>query len=111
MGKFIVTKRKNGEFQFNLKTGNGQVILTSEGYAARSGCMNGIDSVRNNAANEERYHHKKSVSGQFYFNLKSPTGQIIGSSEMYETESARDRGIASVKTNGPGAAIEDKTLI
>jgi uncharacterized protein YegP (UPF0339 family) len=30
MGKFEVTKRSNGEFQFNLKAGNGQVILTSE---------------------------------------------------------------------------------
>jgi len=31
MGKFVISKRKNGEFQFNLLAGNGQVILTSEG--------------------------------------------------------------------------------
>ena len=31
MGKFVITKRANGEFQFNLKAGNGQTILASEG--------------------------------------------------------------------------------
>nr|WP_308601648.1 DUF1508 domain-containing protein [uncultured Dysgonomonas sp.] len=35
MGKFEISKRKNGEFQFNLKAGNGQVILSSEGYTKK----------------------------------------------------------------------------
>ena len=32
MGKFVITKRVNGEYQFNLKAGNDEIILTSEGY-------------------------------------------------------------------------------
>ena len=31
MGSYVVTKRTKEEFQFNLKAGNGQVILASEG--------------------------------------------------------------------------------
>ena len=49
MAKFKITKRTNGEFQFNLKATNGQVILTSEGYSSKAGCNNGIDSVKTNA--------------------------------------------------------------
>ena len=49
MGKFVITKRANGEFQFNLKAGNGQVILTSEGYTTLAACKNGIESVKKNA--------------------------------------------------------------
>ena len=30
MGKFVITKRKNGEFQFSLKATNGQEILGSD---------------------------------------------------------------------------------
>ena len=30
-GKFVISKRSNGDFQFNLKAGNGQVILASQG--------------------------------------------------------------------------------
>lgn len=55
MGKFIIKKRTNGEFQFNLKASNGQVILTSEGYSTKSGCQNGIDSVKTNSNDNSKY--------------------------------------------------------
>lgn len=45
----MVSVRKNGEYQFNLKAGNGQVILSSEGYEGESGRENGIESVKKNA--------------------------------------------------------------
>lgn len=49
-GKFVVTTDKKGEFRFVLKAGNGEVIAMSEGYAAKSSALNGIESVRKNAA-------------------------------------------------------------
>ena len=36
MGKFTLSKRKNDEHQFNLKAGNGEIILTSEGYTTKA---------------------------------------------------------------------------
>lgn len=51
MSKFIISRRKNGEYQFNLQAGNSEIILTSEGYIARAGCENGIASVRTNSQN------------------------------------------------------------
>ncbi len=107
MGKFVITKRKNDEFQFNLKASNGQVILASEGYAAKAGCLNGIESVRKNSQLEERFDKKTATNGKPYFNLKASNGQIIGTSEMYESEAARDNGIASVQKNAPEATVED----
>jgi uncharacterized protein len=109
MGKFEITTRKNGEFQFNLKAGNGQVILTSEGYSSKSGCTNGIESVKKNAPDDNNYDKKTSSNGKPYFNLKATNGQIIGNSEMYETEASRDNGIESVKKNAPDAEISDLT--
>ncbi|WP_299221867.1 YegP family protein [uncultured Aquimarina sp.] len=47
--KFKITKRKNGEFQFNLHAGNGEIIATSEGYTSKQNCEKGIDSVVKNA--------------------------------------------------------------
>lgn len=52
MGKFIISTRKNGEFQFNLKAGNGQTILASEGYSTKGACENGVESVRKNASDD-----------------------------------------------------------
>jgi hypothetical protein len=107
MGKFVITKRTNGEFQFNLKAANGQVILSSEGYSSKAACENGIESVKKNAPNDDRYDLKTSKNDKPFFNLTATNGQIIGSSEMYESTAARDNGIVSVKSNAPDAAVED----
>lgn len=107
MGKFTITKRTNGEFQFNLKATNGQTILSSEGYSSKDGCKNGIDSVRTNAPNDARYDRKVSINGKYYFNLTASNGQVIGTSELYESTTGRDNGIDSVKTNAPQATVED----
>lgn len=48
--KFEVYKDKAGEFRFRLKATNGQIIAVGEGYKALAGCMNGIESVKKNAA-------------------------------------------------------------
>lgn len=109
MGKFVITTRKNAEFQFNLKADNGQVILSSEGYASKSSCTNGIESVRKNAADDARYERLTAKNGKFYFNLKASNGQVIGSSEMYESEAGRNNGIESVKRNAPTATVDDQT--
>ncbi|MGX7668852.1 YegP family protein [Flavobacterium pedocola] len=107
MGKYVISKRKNGEFQFNLKAGNGEVILSSEGYSTKANCKNGIESVQTNSQIDSRYDKKESTNGKFYFNLKSANGQIIGTSEMYESKAGRDGGITSVKNNGTTTVIED----
>ncbi|MCZ4224965.1 YegP family protein [Pedobacter rhodius] len=110
MGKFIITKRKNGEYQFNLEASNGQVILTSEGYNTKASCNKGIDSVKANAPLDARYERKIAKNGQYYFNLKAGNGEIIGTSQMYASISDRDNGIESVKVNAPEANVTDETI-
>jgi uncharacterized protein YegP (UPF0339 family) len=109
MGKFAVSTRANGEFQFNLKADNGQTILASEGYSTKASCENGIESVRKNAQDDDRYERLTSKNGKYYFSLKAGNGQVIGSSEMYESTSGRDNGIESVKKNAPDATTDDQT--
>ena len=51
--KFEMYQDKAGEFRFRLKARNGKIIGTSEGYTAKAGCLNGIESVKANAAEAE----------------------------------------------------------
>lgn len=51
--KFEVYQDKSGEYRFRLKATNGQVIAVSEGYAAKASCLNGVESVKKNAATVE----------------------------------------------------------
>ena len=109
MGKFEITTRKNGEFQFNLKATNGQVILTSQGYKTKANCINGIESVKKNSADEARVERKVAADGRPFFNLMATNGQVIGSSQMYANETNMNNGIASVMNNAPEAEIVDLT--
>ena len=108
-GKFEIKKSTNGQFYFNLKAGNGEVILTGETYSSKQGAEGGIESVKTNAPIEERYERKTSTGGDPYFSLKAANGQSLGRSEMYSSKAAMENGITSVKNNAPGAAVVDLT--
>lgn len=110
MGKFVITKRKDGEFQFNLKAGNGEIILTSEGYKAKDGCKKGIESVRINSQIDDRFERKVSTNDKYYFVLKAGNGEPIGKSQLYSTKQGMESGITSVKNNAPDAEIVDETI-
>ncbi|MBP5184341.1 MAG: YegP family protein [Lachnospiraceae bacterium] len=49
--KFEVYTDKKGETRFRLKASNGQIVATGEGYSTKKACLNGVESVRKNAAN------------------------------------------------------------
>lgn len=108
-GKFECYKDKAGEFRFRLKAGNGETILSSEGYSSKSGCTNGIESVRKNSASPERFEAKTTASGKHRFNLKASNGQVIGTSQNYSSASACEGGMKSVAKNAPDAAVDDQT--
>ncbi len=107
MGKFEIKKDKSNQFRFNLKSGNGEVILRSEGYKAKSSCENGIESVRTNSQDDSKYIRNTASDSSPYFNLKAGNGEIIGTSETYSSTAAMEAGISSVKSNAPKAAVED----
>lgn len=109
VGSFELFKDKSDEFRFRLKAGNGEVILASEGYKQRASAENGIESVRKNAPDDERYERKDTKNDKYMFNLTATNGQVIGTSEVYERTSGRDNGIESVKKNAPEAGVRDLT--
>lgn len=109
-GKFEIKKSANGKFHFNLKAGNGQIILSSEMYESKSACENGIESIKKNAGNEARFERRETKTGDPYFILKAGNGQEIGRSEVYQGGIAgMENGIKSVMTNAPDATVVDNT--
>ena len=108
--KFEIEKSTNDQFYFNLKAENGKIILTSsETYTQKHNCKKGIESVKANAPNEDRYEKKDSSNDKYYFILKANNGEPIGKSQMYETIQGRDNGIESVMENAADAETVDLT--
>jgi len=107
MSKFTITKGKDEQYYFNLKAGNGEIILTGEGYTQKPSCLNGISSVQKNSQDADRFEKKESANGQFFFVLKASNGQVIGKSQMYKTAQGRDNGIEAVQRAAADAQTED----
>ena len=117
-GKFVVITAKNGEYTFNLKASNGEVILAaSETYTTMNACENGIASVKKNSGmhiedqtrgeklTNPKYELYKDKAGEFRFRLKASNGEIIGKSEGYKAKASARKGIASIAKNAPDAPV------
>ena len=55
LGWYELKLAKDGQFFFNLKAANSQVILTSELYKTRQAAENGIASVQKNGVDEKNF--------------------------------------------------------
>ena len=103
--EFQVSTGKDDKFYFNLTAANGQVILSSQGYKGKDGCLNGIFSVKKNSTNKKHFERKDSKGGQYYFVLKAMNSKVIGKSQMYKSNDSSENGIESIKTNAKIAKI------
>jgi uncharacterized protein YegP (UPF0339 family) len=108
-GKFVLRKTDKGNFVFNLKASNGQVILTSEPYSDKRNALNGVESVRKNSGKDSNFERRTAGNGQPYFVLKAANTQVIGQSEMYSSKATMENGIASVMRNAKEATLDDQT--
>jgi uncharacterized protein len=52
---------------------------------------------------------KQGSTGKFRFNLVATNGQVITTSEAYESKASAIKGIESVKRNAPTVEIGDQT--
>ncbi|MBQ7775011.1 MAG: YegP family protein [Lachnospiraceae bacterium] len=119
MGKFVV-KETNTGIKFDLKAGNGEVIATSQVYASKDACLNGIESVKKNSVDAnledqtvEGYETAKNPkfevymdkAGEYRFRLTATNGQIIATGEGYKSKAGCMNGIESVKKNAPDAPV------
>ena len=105
-GSYVLSKNDKGQYSFVLKAANGETILQSETYESKAAAENGIASVQKNSPMDERYQRKESSNGKPFFNLLAANHQVIGTSQLYQSEDGRESGIASVKANGPTTVIK-----
>lgn len=120
MGKFVLKETATG-IKFDLKAGNGEVILTSEVYTTKAACLKGIESIKTSCVGEVEDQTVESIAevkhpkfelyqdkaGEYRFRLKARNGEIVGVSEGYASKAGCENGIASVKKNAPEAETEE----
>lgn len=106
---FEIKKAHGAKFFFQLKTAEDKVILTSELYKQKASSQNGIASVQKNSHDSSKYSRLRRKNGKLYFTLKAANYQVIGTSELYNTEEEREEGIKLIMKYGSTTTIKDLT--
>ena len=107
-GYFELTRAGAG-FNFNLRAGNGEVVLSSQVYRSKASARKGVSAVQLNGRDPARCQPRTASNGQPYFVLLAANGKVIGQSEMYASISGRDGGIDSVVRNAASQEVRDLT--
>lgn len=94
-------------FSFIYVNAEGKTIIKSENYAQKASAKNGIESVRKNCQDDDRYELKESSNGKAFFNIKSTNGQIVGTSALFATEADRTDAIDYLKANSASANVTE----
>lgn len=92
-GKLSLWQAGDG-WHFNVKSGNGAILLTSEAYTARTGAIAGALSVLNNGVDPAQYEVNATATG-WNLHLKAANHETIASSQVYASKSNATRAIAS----------------
>ena len=107
IGHFELKRTDSGRFMFNLKAGNGEIILTSGLYDNKADASKGIAAVIASAHDDALFERKVASNRQPYFALKSTTGDFLAKSEMYSSAASMESGIKSVMRNAADATLKD----
>lgn len=120
--KYQVYKDIAGKYRFRLMAENNKIVAVSQAYLQHAGCLNGVKSVQNNCnveiedltVEEKRLPNPKyqvffDISCGYRFHLNAGNGEIIATSEGYETKNACMNGIKAVQASCD-AELEDLTV-
>jgi uncharacterized protein len=93
-----VEQGATGQFRFNVVAENGQVVLSSETYTTAAAAWNGAYAVQDAAGDSANFQIKIASDGRAYFTLTALNGQVVGTSQMYASGQAANKGITAVKS-------------
>lgn len=105
--KYQIFQGKDGQYYFRLRAGNGQIVLSSEGYASKSGAEAGIQSVKMNGIWDTRFTRQQSKDGQHFFTLRAVNNEVIGRGERYKSKSSMENGVKAIMGIAATSPIED----
>ena len=93
-GKFEIEKF-DGEYSWDLKASNGQILCQADGYTSKSGVMNSIDSFKKNIK-EGTFKCVKDKNNNYCYKLYTQSGRVCAVGESYTTKTSAESAANSV---------------
>ena len=108
-GLYVLRRDLEGKYIWNLLSGHGATILTSESFATKGKALAAIDACRAQSPLQDNYRMEHDKGGSPYFALIGPDGVILGRSDAFPSVSHIATAILAARAYGLGAVLEDRT--
>ena len=108
-GKWVIKKKSEEDFVWNLIANNGEIILASESYSTVAGAKAGLDSIKENI-NQDRFQIHSDKNDHFFFKLKNGANKLQAMGQVYSTKQSAKNSINSVKRFAETAEIVDEVV-
>ena len=108
-GKFIVEKF-NGEYSWDLKASNGQILCQAEGYTSRVGVLSSIESFKKNAETGV-YKVVRDKNDNYHYKIYSAGGRVAAIGETYSTKQLAESAAASAASYYKNAEIVENNEV
>lgn len=98
---------EDGEWFFRLKASNGEVLLISQGYTSKSGCLSGLDTAKS-AIEEGAFTVTRDSQDRYQFKLYGSNNQALLTGQSYGSKDRAISAMNSVRRFGLKADIEEQ---
>lgn len=103
-GKWVIIKRDEDSYYFELRASNGEKLLGSIDYTSLSGAKNGIKTHKTNIQ-KNNIVISQSKNGSYYFKLLNGSKQLLCTGESYPTKSGCESAVESVRRFAETAVV------
>lgn len=93
-GKYVI-ENDNGDYSWDLKASNGQILCQAEGFTSKASVMNAIESFKKNVV-EGTFKCVKDKNNNFEYKLYSPSGRVVAIGEAYSSKDSAESAAQSV---------------
>ena len=88
---------KDSNYRFSLKAKSGHTLLNSIDFTDKILMNEAVKSLGAIAITRNNFERKTNHAGQFLFNLKDDNGNLIGRSQLYDSEMGMENGIKNLQ--------------
>lgn len=91
-----IKKHTSDDYSFILKAESGHALLNSVAYSNKKMAEEAVSSLQALKRNRNTFERRTNHNGKFLFSISNNSGELIGSSQLYQSEAGMENGIKNL---------------
>jgi|GEM_PF-3172999 Uncharacterized conserved protein len=104
---YELKRSMNGKYLFSLKGERHEVLFTSGLFPKKADALATIEAVRRHGGGEKGIELRRAATGSAFFVVKTERDQVVGRSELFESETEAWRAMQATRKHCPTVDVRD----